>query len=216
MRGMYTPRAFAVDDDARLHGLMRDCPFAVLVSRNGAALDATHLPFMVDASRGPHGTLLAHMARANPHWKRFDGVQEATAIFTGPHAYVSPSWYADPHTVPTWNYAVVHAHGRPVIIDDPGRLRELLARLVDVHEAALEPAWTMDQAGPGLERQIDHIVAFEIELTRLEGKYKLNQNRSDADRRGAANALAESHDPRQRAVAALMRKTMDRGDGQGG
>lgn len=203
---MYTPRAFGVTDDDKLHALMRDYPFAVLVTPDVDSIETTHLPFLVDPSRGTHGTLLGHMARANPHWKRFDGACEATAIFTGPHAYVSPSWYADPHTVPTWNYAAVHAHGRPVAIDDPQRVRELLAQLVDVHEAPLEPAWTMDQAEPGLDRQLGHIVAFEMEITRLEGKFKLSQNRSPADRRGVIKALAESGDPVLNAVAEAMRK----------
>jgi len=206
MPGMYTPRAFEVTDDARLHALMRNYPFAVLVSTRGGALEATHLPFMVDASRGAHGTLLGHMARANPHWRQFDGSHEATVIFTGPHAYVSPSWYADPHTVPTWNYAVVHAHGRPAVIDDRQRVRELLGTLVARHEAPLDPPWTMDQAEPGLDRQIEHIVAFEMEITRLEGKFKLNQNRSQADRQGVIEALADSGDPLEYAVAEAMRK----------
>lgn len=202
---MYTPAAFEVADTGALHALMEAFPFAVLLSPHGDSLDATHLPFIVDASRGAHGTLLGHMARANPHWRVFDGVREATAIFTGPHAYVSPSWYADPRTVPTWNYAVAHAHGRPVVIDDRRRVVELLEALITRHEAALDPPWTMDQAGPALERQLDHIVAFEMQITRLEGKFKLNQNRPAADRRGVAKALATSDDPLQRAIAAAMR-----------
>lgn len=202
---MYTPAAFEATDAGALHALMDAYPFAVLITPHGDSLDATHLPFMVDASRGARGTLLGHMARANPHWRLFDGVREATAIFTGAHAYVSPSWYADPRTVPTWNYAVAHAHGRPVVIDDRPRVVELLDALVARHEGALNPPWTLEQAGPALERQLDHIVAFEMEITRLEGKFKLNQNRSRADRQGVITALAAYDDPLRRGVAEAMR-----------
>jgi len=206
MPGMYTSHAFEVTDDARLHALMAANPFAVLISPHDGTLEATHLPFMVDTSRGTHGTLLGHMARANPHWRLFDGSQEATVIFTGPHAYVSPSWYADPHTVPTWNYAVAHVHGHPAVIDDRRRVHELLGALVARHEAPLDPPWTMDQAEPGLDRQIEHIVAFEMKIERLEGKFKLNQNRSEVDRQGVIKALSGSDEPLQRAIAAAMRK----------
>lgn len=211
---MYTPAAFEVTDAGALHALMRAYPFAVLLSAHEDGLEATHLPVMVDTSRGTHGTLLGHVARANPHWNLFDGRRAATVVFTGPHAYVSPSWYADPHTVPTWNYAVVHAHGRPAVIDDKPRVVELLQALVARHEVALDPPWTMDQAGPGLERQLGHIVAFEMEITRLEGKFKLNQNRSDADRSGVIESLSASGDPLQRAVADAMRDTAPR-EGRG-
>ena len=209
MPGMYTPRAFEVTDAARLHALMAAYPFAVLVSAHEGTLESTHLPFMVDASRGPHGMLLGHMARANPHWRHFDGEQEATVIFTGPHAYISPSWYADPHMVPTWNYAAVHAHGSPRVIGDKVRAREVLERLVAEHEAPLDPPWTMDQAEPDIDKQLDHIVVFEIEISRVEGKSKFNQNRSRADRQGVIEALAGHDDPQRRAVAQVMQAQLD-------
>lgn len=180
-------------------------PFAVLISPSGDSIEATHLPFLVDPARGPRGMLLGHVARANPHWRRFDGAHEATAIFTGPHAYVSPSWYTDPQTVPTWNYAVVHAHGRPAVIDEKRRVLDMLEALVSRHESALEPPWTLARSGPDLHAQLDHIVAFEMPITRLEGKFKLSQNRSAADRRGVANRLAAGDDALQRALAAAMR-----------
>lgn len=207
---MYTPASFKVDDVARLHGLMRGYPFALLLTVHGGEIAATHLPFMVDAERGTQGTLLAHMARANPHWQLFDGKREALVVFTGAHTYISPSWYESPVTVPTWNYAVVHAHGRPVIVSDKVRVRAMLERLVAIHEAYVDPPWSTGQANAYVDEQLDYIVAFEIEITQLEGKFKLNQNRSRADQEGVVRALAGSYDPLKREIAELMRKQLEK------
>lgn len=206
--GMYTPSAFRVAELPRLHALIHDYPFAILVSAGDDGVQTTHLPFTVDPGRGKHGTLLGHVARGNPHWRLFDGKREATAIFTGPHAYVSPSWYADPHTVPTWNYAVVHAHATPRIIGDKARARTVLESLIAEHEAPLAPRWTMDQAEPGIGDLLDHIIVFEMEIVRLEGTFKLSQNRSRADQKGVAQVLASADDPLRRAVAEAMQATL--------
>ncbi len=205
---MYTPSAFRVSGHGRLHALMRDYPFAVLVSIGQDGLHTTHLPFLLDRSRGVHGMLLGHMARANPHWRDFDGEREAVVIFTGPHAYVSPSWYTDPHTVPTWNYATVHAHGSPRIIGENTRARQVLESLVAEHEAPLDPPWMMARAEPGVDRQLAHIVVFEMGIARLEGKFKLSQNRSRADQQGVAQALADADDPIRRAVAGAIQANL--------
>ncbi|MGB9428508.1 MAG: FMN-binding negative transcriptional regulator [Gammaproteobacteria bacterium] len=202
---MYTPASFKVDDAPRLHDLMRQHPFALLLTAHGDKIAATHLPFMVDAEHGTQGTLLAHMARANPHWKLFDGEHEALVVFTGAHAYISPSWYESPVTVPTWNYAVVHAHGRPVIVSDKVRVRAMLERLVAIHEAYVEPPWSTAQANAYVDEQLDYIVAFEIPIERLEGKFKLNQNRSRTDQEGVVRALSGSDDQLKREIAELMR-----------
>ncbi|HEX5340407.1 MAG TPA: FMN-binding negative transcriptional regulator, partial [Gammaproteobacteria bacterium] len=121
------------------------------------------------------------------------------------HAYISPSWYENPVTVPTWNYAVVHAHGRPVIVEDKTRVRAMLERLVTEHEAYVNPPWSMAQAGDYVDSQLDYIVAFEIEIERLEAKFKLNQNRSRGDQEGVIEALSETDDPMKRALAEFMR-----------
>jgi len=202
---MYTPDSFKLDDPACLHQIMQRYPFALLLTANTGGIETTHLPFMVDMERGSRGTLLAHMARVNPHWRLFDGRREALVVFTGPHAYISPSWYQSPVTVPTWNYAVVHAHGRPVIVKDKARVRGMLERLVSEHETHVNPPWSTAQAGEYVHQQLDYIVAFELEITRLEGKFKLNQNRSRTDREGVVRALADSDDPLKREVAELMR-----------
>lgn len=205
---MYTPDSFRVNDVARLHDLMQRYPFALLLTMHDGGIEATHLPFMLDSGRGPHGTLLAHMARANSHWQLFDGSREALVVFTGAYAYISPSWYESPVTVPTWNYAVVHAHGRPVIVEDKLRMRAMLERLVTKHEAHVSPPWRMTQAGDYVDQQLDYIVAFEITIERLEGKFKLNQNRSRADQEGVVRALQDSDDPLKREVAELMQQQL--------
>ncbi|MGH8402186.1 MAG: FMN-binding negative transcriptional regulator, partial [Gammaproteobacteria bacterium] len=155
---MYTPASFKENDIPRLHELMRRYPFALLLTAHDGEVAATHLPFMVDADRGKHGTLLAHMARANPHWKLFDGQRQALVVFTGAHAYISPSWYESPITVPTWNYAVVHAHGRPEIVKDKVQVRAMLERLVTIHEAYIHPPWSTVQADEYVNEQLDYIV----------------------------------------------------------
>ncbi len=204
---MYTPQAFKMDEPAQLHALMRAWPFALLMTARENRIEATHLPFMLDADRGTQGTLIAHMARANPHWQYFDGECESLAIFTGPHAYVSPSWYEKPTEVPTWNYAVAHAYGRPAIVGDKARVRAILERLVAEHEKRVHPPWNTALAGEDyLDRQMDHIVAFEMPIDRLEGKFKLSQNRTPADRTGVINALDASDRDLDRETAALMRR----------
>jgi transcriptional regulator len=207
---MYAPDAFKVDDLARLHAMMRRYPFALLLTKTSDNLEATHLPFMIDAERGPHGTLLAHMARANPHWQLFDGQREAMVVFTGPHAYISPSWYSEKATVPTWNYVAIHAYGRPVIVNDKTRVRAMLERLVSEHEAYVKPPWSTAQAGDYVQQQLDYIVAFEMEVTRLQGKFKLNQNRSRLDQEGVVRALGGSEDPMKRGLADLMRRQLEK------
>ncbi|MDE2345107.1 MAG: FMN-binding negative transcriptional regulator [Gammaproteobacteria bacterium] len=206
---MYTPESFKVDEPARLQQMMRRHPFALLLTKHDHDFEATHLPFMLEPELGPHGTLLAHMARANPHWRLFDGRRESLVVFTGPHAYISPSWYESPVTVPTWNYAVIHAHGRPVVIQDKTRVRALLEQLVSEHEAYVQPPWSTAQADAYIQKQLDHIVAFEIQVTRLEGKFKLSQNRSRADQQGVVRGLSGSDDPSKRDIAELMRQQLE-------
>src|SRR3981189_1385300 len=139
---------------------------------------ATHLPFLLDAGRGPYGTLMAHMARANLQWKTFNGEQEALVIFQGPHAYISPSWYEVELSVPTWNYAAVHAYGILEIIEDNAVLYDLLKALIQTHEARFERPWDFQLPDDYLQKMMRGIVGFEIQITRLEGKFKMSQNRT--------------------------------------
>src|SRR5688500_3243148 len=136
---MYVPEHFRESRIERLHALIREHSFGILVSTVDGAPFATHLPLLIDAERGPYGTLVGHMARANPHWRSFIGAYASTAtgdslvVFSGPHAYVSPSWYETPIAVPTWNYAAVHVYGSPRVIDDETAVTQLLARTVDTY-----------------------------------------------------------------------------------
>ena len=229
---MYVPRAFEASDRAWCHALIDAESFGVLVSVDDAGAPfATHLPFLLERDRGPLGTLLGHVARANPHWRYFRGSSargareaevdpEATradrrsgvpalAIFAGPHAYVSPSWYAVHPSVPTWNYVAVHAYGSPVVIEDTARTRALLARLVATHEAGQPAPWSVDSLPEdyraGMERGI---VAFEMRIERLEGKAKLSQNRGTEDRARVRAALAAREDR----LAALMEERLTTGE----
>ena len=202
---MYIPAAFREDRREALHDLIRQHSFGTVVSHAGGELLATHLPFLLDAGRGADGTLLGHMARANPHWRSFQEDAEALVMFQGPHAYVSPSWYETEVAVPTWNYVAVHAYGRPRLIQDEVALRTLLEATVRTYEGPLEPPWSLARLPDGyVDRLAQAVVGFEIEITRLEGKLKLSQNKSLADRRGVQAGLRRQGDQMSEAVARLM------------
>jgi len=201
---MYIPPAFAERDVAKLHAFMATYGFATIVSNGPEGLVATHVPVLLERDRGPYGTLVAHLARANPHGQALDDA-EVLAIFHGPHGYVSPSWYATHPAVPTWNYAVVHAYGRARLVHDEIRLRDIVADLTAKYESGRARPWTVD----GLPEQFMHgmlkaIVGVEIEITRLEGKLKLSQNRSAVDRRNVIAALRQSDNAADRALADYM------------
>jgi transcriptional regulator len=204
---MYVPKHFEIADPAWCHALMRAQPFAVMITADDAGAPfATHLPFLVDDARGPRGTLRGHVARANPHWRYVAAGRPTLVVFSGAHAYVSPSWYANHPAVPTWNYVVVHATGTGALVEDPARVRTLLTDLVRVYEGAERPvAWSLESLPAdyvdGMQRGI---VAFEIPIATLEGKAKLSQNRSAEDQARTREALAATDDPLARAVAALM------------
>ena len=200
---MYIPKAFREDDISAIHTLIREYSFAALITQREGVPFATHLPFMLDAERGPNGTLLAHMARANPQWHDFASAQEVLVIFQGPHAYISPSWYEVELSVPTWNYAVAHAYGLPRLIEDQEKLYDLLKILIQTHEAQFENPWPFQLSDDYLKKMMRGIVGFEIEITRLEGKFKLSQNRSETERENVIAALQES--PDTLAVAEFMR-----------
>jgi transcriptional regulator len=196
---MYIPAAFRETRLDVLHALIREYSFGTLVSQVDGRPFATHLPFILQANDlqandGPNGTLLGHMARANPHWHTF-GAAEALVMFQGAHAYISPAWYLTQPAVPTWNYTAVYAYGVPLVIEDPLRVRAILEQLVQTFEAGRPGAWTTASV---TEDYIAHmaqaIVAFEIPIARLEGKRKLGQNRPAADVVSAADALRTTGD----------------------
>jgi transcriptional regulator len=198
---VYVPDHFAERDREVLHGWVRRFPFALLVTAAGGAFEATHLPLWLDAGRGPEGTLYGHVARSNPHWRCLDGRTRALAVFSGPHAYVSPRWY-ERESVPTWNYVAVHAEGAPRILEDPAAVRELLARLTDTHDGP----GGFDALPPELVARMSRgIVAFELPIERLTGKAKLSQNKTAGDRAGVIAGLEAQGEPQARELAALLR-----------
>ena len=199
---MYIPKHFAEDDTDTITGLIAAFPFGVLVSDGAGAPLASHLPFLVER-RGDEDFLIAHMARANPHWQMFDGDAEALVVFQGPHGYVSPNWYASVGRVPTWNYAAVHVYGVPRLVS-PERTHEVIATLTRHFESGLPQPWSMDALAEGRrDALLAALVAFEIPMTRVEGKWKLGQNMSDADRAAAATGIETAGG--DAALATLMR-----------
>jgi transcriptional regulator len=201
---MYVPPHFAVTDTTRLHDLIDRYSFGLLFSQVAGVPFASHLPFLLDRAAGPHGTLLGHVARANPHWRELAG-QTALAVFSGPHAYVSPTWYEAENVVPTWNYVAVHAYGRAAVVEDRAALLDIVQRSVAVYESGMPRPWTLDETSSHTGRQIGAIVGFRIEIERLEGKWKLNQNHPIERRKRVADILAGQKTDDAKAVAVMMR-----------
>ena len=212
---MYVPASFRIDDLEAMHAFMERHDFALLVStvlwESGTTPFATHLPLTLDRTRGEYGALLGHIARANPQWRQLEEHPSALVVFRGPHAYVTPTWYEEPLNVPTWNYVAVHARVVARVTHDAARLREILTRLVDAQEASFPDPWSIDRLPEEYVAQSSRgIVGFELEITHLDGKAKLSQNRSPRDRANVADHLARSADPTSRATGELMRATQSR------
>src|SRR5258708_20000429 len=197
---MYIPKSFAESDITIVYQFMRENNFAVLVSHHDGQMIATHLPFIVDAERG---VLKAHMARANDQWKGFDS-REVLVIFQGPEAYILATWYEAQPSVTTWNYATVHVYGVPQVVEDSATVRQMLRELVQNHEQGRQPEWKMDLPEDYLHKMMQAIVAFELPMERVEGKFKLNQNRSDADQESVIAQLSSSASELEAETARLM------------
>lgn len=206
---MYNQRSYRNEDPAALRDVIERYPFATVISLREGEPYASHLPLMW-APGGEHGLLIGHMARANPQWKTWDETTRVLVIFQGPHSYISPGWYEQQVTVPTWNYVTVHAYGTPVLTHDPGRLREMVVALTRRYEDG-SGGWAVERAEPIMATELQAIVGFEIPIYRIEGKFKLNQNRSEADQRGVVRALEGSPERDQREIAELMRTNLSRG-----
>jgi transcriptional regulator len=205
---MYIPPAFRMDDLTEVHRMMREARSATLVTATAEGLVGTPLPMILDEREGPYGTLYAHVARANAQWK-LPATGEAMAIFSGPEAYVSPSWYAakqETHrVVPTWNYVAVHAYGPAEFFTDADRLLDAVTRLTNLHEEARPDRWTVSDApAEFVKSQLKGIVGLRMPITRLDGKRKMSQNRSAADRVGVQAGLSASDRHEDRVVAAMI------------
>jgi transcriptional regulator len=207
---MYLPRHFEETRAPILHELIRAYPLGVLVGLTSSGLVANHIPFEVEPDPAPFGTLRGHVARANPFWRECAPDVEALAVFRGPDAYVSPAWYPTKHdtgkVVPTWNYAVVHAHGPVRFIEDRAWLRQLVEQLTNRHEAGRREPWRITDAPPDyIDRQLGAIVGIEIPITRLVGKWKVGQNRPPEDRAGVVEGLSHEGGDAAAAMARLVR-----------
>ncbi len=202
---MYRPRLFDIDDQETLFRFMRAQSFALLVTATDGAPVASHIPLLLDQDTGDQGRLLGHVAKANGQWRGFDGEAEALVIFWGPHAYISPNWYVSEKMVPTWNYVTVHAYGKPKMISDPAGAADVLGRLTDTYESDATGNWSMDVLpAEFIDSQLKGIVAFEMPIERVEGKFKLSQNRQPEDREGAIKGLRQTGDAEAKEVARLM------------
>jgi len=193
---MYVPAHFSLTDPAELHRILRAHPLGMLVTSVDGSLDANHLPFEFDPAVGPLGLLTGHVARANPLWRQCLEGAPAMVVFRGVEGYISPNWYPSKHEshrqVPTWNYEVVHVHGRLRVRDDADVVRGVVARLTRRHEAQERKPWKMGDSAPEyIDGMLKAIVGIEIAVERFEGKSKLSQNREPRDRLGAVGALSE-------------------------
>lgn len=202
---MYVPPHFEMTDRLAIAEFLRRNSFATLITAGDKEPVASHVPLLFDAESGPHGMLRGHLARANPHADLFDG-RRTLAIFSGPHAYISPTWYRADHTVPTWNYLAVHAYGTCERIDDEAELMRLLSDMVAVYEAGMPTPWTFDPDSEFARKLAKTIVGFRIPIDRLEAKAKLNQNHPAERRERVARELEQSSDPAAREIARLMRE----------
>jgi transcriptional regulator len=208
---MYIPNAFQENRIEVLHDLIRKYPFAALVTSNEEGLQANHIPFELDPAPEPFGTLYAHVARANPVWRDLSHNDEALVIFQGPNSYISPSWYRTKKetgmVVPTWNYMVVHAHGKLEPIEDPVWLRAFVGKLTRTHEENMPEPWSVSDAPSDyIEKQLTAIVGLKLTITKLVGKWKLSQNRPAHDRESVIQTLLQQKKESSQTMAESIEK----------
>ena len=210
---MYVPRHFEETRVDVLHDLIRRYPLGTLVVAAADGLEATHIPFEIDAQPGPFGTLRCHVARANPIWKQITAERQVLVVFQGEQGYVSPSWYASKQesgkVVPTWNYAAVHAYGTAKAVQDAAWLRQMVEDLTNRHEQGRADPWRVSDApAEYVEKLLGAIVGIEIPVARLIGKWKMSQNRPVADRQGVVAGLERDGTPAEVDVAAVVKTTL--------
>ncbi|HLI13113.1 MAG TPA: FMN-binding negative transcriptional regulator [Alphaproteobacteria bacterium] len=206
---MYLPPLFKEDRVPVMHDVIRQSRVATLVTFGAEGLEASHVPMLLDPEPAPYGTLHGHLSLANPQWQRAAGDVQALAIFLGPDAYVTPAWYATKRktgkVVPTWNYVAIHTYGKLEFFDDSDRLLALVTRLTERHESGRGEPWAVDDAPPDFIRaQLKGIVGFTLPIARLEGKWKMSQNRPAEDRAGVVEGLRREGGPIEAAVAAIV------------
>jgi transcriptional regulator len=207
---MYLPPHFAQEELPALHGAIRAARLATLVTLGAEGMEASHVPILLDAGEGPYGAIRGHIARANPQWRRAATETPALAIFLGPDAYVSPSWYPTKQetgrVVPTWNYLAVHAYGRIEFFEDAERLRAIVTALTALHEGRRDRPWAVSDAPSDyIAAQLRGVIGFRLPIDRLEGKWKLSQNRNEADRQGVIAGLEGEGGTLEKTIAREMK-----------
>lgn len=198
---MYIPSANRVTDRTRVNSFIQRNGFATVITQNDGRPWASHLPVLFDEASEGHGVLRSHMARANEQWRHFESGQEVLCIFHGPHSYISPSSYVMQETVPTWNYAVVHVYGMARVVEDEAVLRQIVTDTTTKYESHRPVPWQITLPEAALAVMLNAIVGFTIQITRIEAKFKLGQNRSQADQSGMLRDLQSSSDPASRQLA---------------
>jgi len=207
---MYLPRHYAVTDVDALHEFIRSHGFGILFSWTGEEPMASHLPFILDEDSGEQGTLLGHMARANDQWRYADG-QRVLVVFHGPHAYVSPTWYREPDTVPTWNYVTAHVYGTFRAKPSAEDTQQIVGRVTDYYESFQPSPWKPDFSTEFTQQMVKRIVAFKIEIEKVQGKWKLNQNHPDRRRERVAETLRTLSGDNPQEIAELIEAELGRG-----
>jgi transcriptional regulator len=208
---MYVPQHFEERDLAVLHALIRSQPLSTWVTHAGGELLVNHIPFLLDPAHGPLGALVGHVARANPVWKSFSREMSSVVVFQGPQTYITPSWYPSKHAhgkaVPTWNYAVVHAHGMPEAIEERDWLLRHVTALSDLHESGRAVPWSVSDAPPDyIDSMLKAIVGIRIPIDTVIGKWKTSQNRTLPDKLGTIAGLVERGDSDASRMAALVQR----------
>lgn len=204
---MYTPLAFNESNLSTLHEFIEHNSFGLLVSQQDGSPFATHVPFLLDRKAGASGTLFGHLALANPQCEQFVG-QRVLAVFSGPHAYISPAWYEAEQVVPTWNYVAVHVYGRVELVQEHDELLNILRRSVEVYERSMPRPWSLSGPDTFVSRMLKQIVGFRIEVERLEGKWKLSQNQPVERQEKVIRALIEQGDNNSANIADLMQRQL--------
>ena len=203
---MYIPAHFREEDRDTLFQFIRQNSFGLLVTASDGVPTATHLPFTLNAEANENGTLRAHLARANPQWRHLETEREILVVFSGEHSYISPTWYVNAPNVPTWNYTAVHIYGTPRILSDD-EMRPLLVELTGQYEG--EQGWSLDAVSTDYtEKLIRAIIGFEIQITRIEGKWKMSQNKPEVDKNSVIDALETQTAPMAQTVAAAMKSRL--------
>lgn len=208
---MYTPKQFAVTDRDTLFQFMRENSFGILFSSQDGRATATHLPFILQAEKGEWGTLVGHVALANNHWREIDG--EVLVVFLGPHSYISPTWYAEEGTVPTWNYLAVHVYGEFELIEDREELKQVLSESISTYEAHFPHPWQTDLESESNQREMKGIKGFRIHIREIQGKWKLNQHHPVERQKRTAEGLQKVDIYDSKEIGRLMEQNIQK-DGE--